>query len=75
VRGANAITEEVRVEKDEIVAVVVVDDGKVSCDVCGKRYKASGLKTHKAAHKKNNNSAKIKLYVSCLLKFLLLFSF
>ncbi len=23
------------------------------CDVCGKRYKTSGLKTHKAVHKKN----------------------
>ena len=33
-RVANAITEEdVEVEQDE----VVVDDGKVACDVCGKR--------------------------------------
>jgi hypothetical protein len=47
-RVANAITEEEEVEKDEVVAVVVVDDGKVYCDVCGKRYKASGLKIHKA---------------------------
>jgi hypothetical protein len=33
--------------------VVVVDDGKVACDVLGKRYKESALKTHKAVHKKN----------------------
>jgi tRNA(Ile2) C34 agmatinyltransferase TiaS len=53
-RVANALTEEeVEVEQDEVLAVVVVDDGKVACDVCGKRYKASGLNTHKAVHKKN----------------------
>ena len=52
-RVANAITEEVEVEQDEVLAVVVVDDGKVACDVLGKRYKESALKTHKAVHKKN----------------------
>jgi len=45
---ANAIEEEV------VVAVVVVDDGKVACDICGKTYKVNGLNTHKAVHKKNN---------------------
>ncbi len=30
---ANAIEEE----------AVVVDDGKVACDICGKRYKVNGL--------------------------------
>ena len=45
-RVANAITEEeVEVKQDEVLAEVVVDDGKVSCDVCGKRYKVSDLKT------------------------------
>ena len=45
---ANAITkEEVEVEQDEVLSVVIVDDGKVSCDVCVKRYKASGLKKNK----------------------------
>jgi len=32
----------------------VVDDGKVACDLCRKRYKVNGLNTHKAVHKKNN---------------------
>ena len=50
---ANAIEEEVVQEKEVIVAVVV-DDGKVACDICGKRYKVNGLNTHKAVHKKNN---------------------
>jgi hypothetical protein len=36
-RVFNAITEEVQVEQDEVLAIVVVDDGKVDCDVCGKR--------------------------------------
>ena len=41
---ANVITEkEVEVEQDEVLTVVFVEDGKVSCDVCGKRYKASGF--------------------------------
>ena len=45
---ANAIEE----EDDETVVAVVVDDGKVACDICGKRYKVNGLNTHKAEHKK-----------------------
>jgi hypothetical protein len=49
---ANAIEEEVL--QDEEVVVAVVDDGKVSCDICGKRHKVNGLNTHKAVHKKNN---------------------
>jgi hypothetical protein len=50
-RVANAITEkESEVEQDK---VVVVDDGKVACDVCRKRYEARGSKTHKAVYKKN----------------------
>ena len=40
--------------EEEIVVAVVVDDGKVACDICGKRYKVNGLNTHKAVHKKNN---------------------
>ncbi len=47
---ANAIEE----EDEEVVVEVVVDDGKVACDICGKRYKVNGLNTHKAVHKKNN---------------------
>jgi hypothetical protein len=39
----NAITEEVEVEQDVVLAVVVVDDGKVACDFCRKSYKASGF--------------------------------
>jgi hypothetical protein len=41
----NAITEEeeVEVELDGVLAVVVVDDRKVACDFCRKRYKASGF--------------------------------
>jgi len=35
---ANAIEEEV-VQDEEVVVAVVVDDGKVACDICGKRYK------------------------------------
>jgi hypothetical protein len=50
---ANAIEEEV-VQDEEVVVAVVVDDGKVSGDTCGKRYKVIGLNTHKAVHKKNN---------------------
>ena len=46
-RVANAMIEE-EVEQDEAVAVVVIDDGKLACDVCWKRYKTSSLKTHKA---------------------------
>jgi hypothetical protein len=42
---ANAIEE-------EVVVAVVVDDGKVTCDICGKRNKDNGLNTHKAVHKK-----------------------
>ncbi len=54
-RVANAITEEVEVELNELFSEVVVDDGKVQSDICGKRYKASGLKTHKDVHKKLKN--------------------
>jgi hypothetical protein len=43
---ANAIKEEV-VQEEE-----VVDDCKVACDICEKRYKANGLNTHKAVYKK-----------------------
>ena len=50
---ANAIEEEV-VQDEEVVVAVVVDDGKVACDICGKRYKVNGLNTHKAVHKNNN---------------------
>jgi len=49
---ANAIEEEVVQDEEVVVAVVV--DGKVACDVCGKRYKVNGLNTHKAVHKKKN---------------------
>jgi len=48
---ANAIEEEV-VQDEEVLVAVVVDDGKVACDICGKRYKVNGLNTHKAVHKK-----------------------
>ena len=51
--GANAIEEEV-VQDEEVVVTVVVNDGKVACDICAKRYKVNGLNTHKAVHKKNN---------------------
>ena len=41
-------------KKKNMNVAVVVDDGKVACDICGKRYKVNGLNTHKAVHKKNN---------------------
>jgi len=44
-RVANAIEE-------KVVVAVVVDDRKVACDICGKKYKVKGLNTHKAVHKK-----------------------
>jgi len=34
---ANAIEE----EDEEVLVAVVVDDGKVACDICGKRYKVN----------------------------------
>ncbi len=43
-REENAIEEE--------VLAVVFGDGKAPCDIRGKKYKASGLNTHKAVHKK-----------------------
>jgi len=49
---ANAIEEEVVQDEVEVVVEVVVDDGKVACDICGKRYKVNGLNTHKAVHNK-----------------------
>jgi transposase-like protein len=50
---ANALKKEV-VQDEEVVVAVVVDEGKVACDICGKRYKVNGLNTHKAVDKKNN---------------------
>jgi hypothetical protein len=44
---ANAIEEEVA-QEEEVLVAVVVDDGKVACDICGKRYKVNVLNTHKA---------------------------
>ncbi len=48
---ANALEEEV-VQDEKVIVAVVVDYGKVACDICGKRYKVNGLNTHKAVHKK-----------------------
>ncbi len=42
-RVANAI-------EKEVVVAGVVDDGKVACDICGKRHIVNGL--NKAVHKK-----------------------
>ncbi len=28
-----------------------IDDGKIPCDVCGKRIKARGMNIHKTSHK------------------------
>jgi hypothetical protein len=39
------------VQEEEVVVTVVVDYGKVVCDICGKRYKVNGLNTHKAVQK------------------------
>ena len=49
---ANAIEEEV-VQDEEVIVAVVVDYGKVACDICGKRYKVNGLNTHKAGNPGN----------------------
>ncbi len=37
---ANAIDEVV--QDEEVAVAVAVDDGKVACDICGKRYKVNG---------------------------------
>jgi len=37
----------------------LIYDGKVACDIRGKRYKVNGLNTHKAVHKKKNSSKKL----------------
>ena len=39
-RVTNAIEEAVEVEQNEVVGVVVFDDGKVACDICRKRFQA-----------------------------------
>ena len=43
-----------RVEEiiQEEVAVAVVNDGKVACNVCGLRFTSRGLNRHKFVHKK-----------------------
>jgi hypothetical protein len=28
------------------------DDGKIACDICGRRFKPRGINTHKASHRK-----------------------
>ena len=51
-RVTNAIEEAVEVEQNEVVGVVVFDDGKVACDICRKRFLArKRLSTHKAIYR------------------------
>ncbi len=45
------IEEEVQIEQDEVLSVVFIDNGKVACNICRKRYKASDLNTHKSVYK------------------------
>ena len=39
--------------QEEVVAVAVVNDNKVACDVCGIRFTSRGLNRHKYVHNKN----------------------
>ena len=37
---------------EEVIAIAVVDDGQVACDLCGLRFVSRDLNRHKAFHKK-----------------------